>query len=386
MFESISIMPNRIRNSPIDIGELAERMLYYKQVHVFVGKEELKTLFEFADVDLLVEFMKRGTLKIHNKRKHYGVMHRTDIGPNVYMSDFVYKQDYDLKDFIYEAYFQFSNDKEKSKKAASKLYKYIGIYDAPNEFAKQIDIDLHDSELMKTIIAENIKYYLPHEPFQKDDIIFEIERTYDQLVIINSNIDTKRFPFLDPASILLNVGTAFDKIKIIGNYNTEISCPELDSRIIATKFNSIIQKSTRSDTELNYFKHAVYNNGPSIKEVINSKERTLEEFLALLDVAERFKNWLTDLDENGNLINEYLKSLGEKTWIQSTKSKAIRFYLVQGASTILKATGSLKAIVTGLALSAFNTFLVDKLIKDWKPNQFIENEIKTFVNGDAVQE
>lgn len=64
--------------------------------------------------------------------------------------------------------------------------------------------------------------------------------------------------------------------------------------------------------------------------------------------------------------------------MQSALSKAGRFYLIQRASTILKATVTVTGIALGVGLSAPNTFLAEKLFKGWKPNQFIENEVVPF--------
>src|SRR6478736_6019991 len=100
MFESISVLPSTIRKHPLDIGDLAEKMFYYKDVNLFVGKEELKTLFESFDLDLLVEFLKQGRLKIHNRKKHYGVM---TTGESTYFADFFFDKNYDLKKIIYDA-------------------------------------------------------------------------------------------------------------------------------------------------------------------------------------------------------------------------------------------------------------------------------------------
>jgi hypothetical protein len=42
------------------------------------------------------------------------------------------------------------------------------------------------------------------------------------------------------------------------------------------------------------------------------------------------------------------------------------------------ATGGIGTAV-GLGLSVGDAFLLDKIIKGWKPNVFVENELKNFV-------
>lgn len=375
MFENISVMPHPLKKQ-LDIGDLAEKMLYYKQVHLFVGREELKKLYEFADIDLIIELIKTGILKLNVEKKHYGVGKQEN---GLYIADFFYKQNFDLKEFLFETYLEFSGDKEKSRAVASKLYRHVGIFDLPNAFVAEIESDLKDDQYVRELIKENIHYYYPHEQIDASAIDFSYERVDEQFIKINSNVDFNKYQHLDLASVLLNIGTAYNQMKIISNYDSELAAPEINSRIIGIKLNSLIKKSINSQNELNVFQHAVFHNAPTIKEVINCKERTLKEFLGLLAEAEKFKRWLNDVGEGGNLINEYNNAINKKKWVQSDQSKAIRFYLFQGVGAILKGTaGSLTGLLASLGLSAFNTFLLEKLWKEWRPNHFIEDEVKDF--------
>jgi hypothetical protein len=36
-------------------------------------------------------------------------------------------------------------------------------------------------------------------------------------------------------------------------------------------------------------------------------------------------------------------------------------------------------VISGLGLSVLDSLLLDKIIKGWRPNQFIEAELKSFV-------
>lgn len=376
MFQSISVLPRTGTSHPLDVGELAEKMFYYKTVNLFVDKEELKTLFEYFPVDLLVEFLKRGYLKIYCRKTYYGVMY---LGKNIYLGDFFLDTDYNLMRLIYDAYFDYSNDKAKSKAAVLKLYKNIEVYTPPSKFSSVIDNEFSNEEFINAVVKENIKHYLPKDEIITKQLKFSIDRFSGKFLQVESNIDVEKFPFLSSDSILLGIGLAFDDINIISNYSTDISTPDLNSRIISAKFNSLIKNAGKIANEINVFNHVAFQNSPSIKSIINSKERSLEEFLALLETADKFKRWLNSVDEDGNLVQEYIAAMRKDSWIKTAESKSIRFYIVQGASTILKATGTLGGILAGLGMSAFNTFLVEKLFKEWKPNHFIEEEIIPFV-------
>jgi hypothetical protein len=52
-----------------------------------------------------------------------------------------------------------------------------------------------------------------------------------------------------------------------------------------------------------------------------------------------------------------------------------------GAAAVLGAIAAPEiGIASGIALNAADYFLIDRLIKGWKPNQFIEGALKDFLN------
>lgn len=375
MFESIAILPNTVRKHPLNIGEMAEKMLYYKDVVVFANRDELITLFNFFDIDLLVEYLKRGYLRIVNRRKTYGAGFMGDS----FLADFMFDKNYDLKKIIFDAYYEFSGDTEKSRKVSNQLYPHIGIFDTPAKFADEVNKDLTDETFVKQAIINNIQYYNPLDVVNPKDFRFDVAVQPDGRLKIDSSIDLVKYPYLDTPSILLNVGTAIEDIKIAANYNSELSVPQLNSKIISAKINTLISKASKSAEDIQVFQYTEFPDAPSLQQVINGRRKSMAEYLEVLKAGEKFKDWLTDLGEDNKLVKEYISKVNEKTWMQSAPSKAGRFYLVQGASTILKATGTLTGIAAGVVLSAANTFLAEKLFKGWRPNQFIDDEVIPFI-------
>lgn len=376
MFEAISILPSSSKENPLDIGDLAEKMLYYGEVNLFAGTEEFRTLFEFFDLDTLVEYINLGYLKIHNRKKHYGA----GLMGDSYIADFLFDTKYDLKKIIQDSYFDYSGNLERSRAVAGVLYKHIGIYETPANFAKEINKDLIDQSFIKEVIIKKINHYHPQEEIDPNNIHFEVAPLADNTLKVQSNLDISRYPFLDTSSVLLSIGTAIDDIKIAARYQSELSVPHLNSKIISAKLNSIVEKVATSNKNIEIFQFTEFPDAVSLKQVINGKHRTTKEFLDILKAGEKFKTWLKDLPNDGKLLKEYHDKLNEKSWIQKTPSKVIRFYLVQTIGTVLKTgIGGPTGILAGLGLSALNTFLIEKLFKGWKPNQFINDEVIPFV-------
>jgi hypothetical protein len=378
MFEKIAILPKDASNYPLDIGMMAEKMLYYKDVIVFAGRRELELLFEYFDIDVLVEYLKRGHIRIVNRSRNFGV----GLYGKTYMAEFFIDTKYDLKKIIYEAYYSFSKDVEKSKKAANTLYKYIGIYETPPSVKKEINQDVADPEFLKKSLIQSAEHYYPQGAPDLVGAKLIVEPQADGSLAIESNIDLQKYPAFDPSSLVLNIGTALENTKIASDYGSEIAAPDLNSRLISVKLNSVIEKTTKSKKDIEVFQYAQFSEGPSLQKVINEKHKTMADFLEVLKAGEKFKDWLTDLGEDNKLIKEYTAKMNEKTWIQTVPAKSVRFYLVQGLSTILKVgVGGLAGIAAGIGLSAVNTFLVDRLGKGWRPHHYIEKKVIPFVEG-----
>ena len=112
----------------------------------------------------------------------------------------------------------------------------------------------------------------------------------------------------------------------------------------------------------------------SIGEALKSGEIKFKDFLELLQKADKFREWLSKIEQDKNIVAEYYKAVTSGTWVDKLPSKSVRFAIFTGAGLLLDA-----AIPTGLgtalgtALGAGDTFLLDKLIKGWKPNQFIDD-------------
>jgi hypothetical protein len=93
-----------------------------------------------------------------------------------------------------------------------------------------------------------------------------------------------------------------------------------------------------------------------------------------------FKEWLHRQEGTDDLRKAYLRDVSHIDWADKIPPKAIRMLIMSAASIgVGAATGPVAGIIGGLALTTADTFLVDKIIKGWKPNQFIEESLRPFL-------
>jgi hypothetical protein len=83
------------------------------------------------------------------------------------------------------------------------------------------------------------------------------------------------------------------------------------------------------------------------------------------------------------LLKEYHDAVIRETWLERLPNKSSRFTVMTGAGAIIDyfVTGG-AATVGALALGAADTFLVDRMLKGWRPNQFVEKNLTPFLQSE----
>jgi hypothetical protein len=102
--------------------------------------------------------------------------------------------------------------------------------------------------------------------------------------------------------------------------------------------------------------------------------------LPILDKAERFKEWLKSSPADIDLVKEYFRAVTAESWIDKLPSKGLRWAIFTGSGIALDllGTGGI-GLGVGIALSAIDSFILDKILKGWKPNQFVDGPLQRFV-------
>ncbi len=112
---------------------------------------------------------------------------------------------------------------------------------------------------------------------------------------------------------------------------------------------------------------------PSLRETIDSGQRTFTDFLLLLDRASRFKEWLKSTAVDEGLVRSYMTAISKEGWIQSVPAKSVRYLF----TLALEASNP----VAGVAAAIADNFIVEKLLGGWRPNHFVENRLASFLSS-----
>ena len=79
-----------------------------------------------------------------------------------------------------------------------------------------------------------------------------------------------------------------------------------------------------------------------------------------------------------SLVRDYYQETIKDSWVEKLPGKSVRWGIFTGLGLTVDALGAGGlGTVAGVALSAVDSFLADKLIKGWKPHQFVEGDLKS---------
>ena len=97
---------------------------------------------------------------------------------------------------------------------------------------------------------------------------------------------------LSPALLLSFLCNARADAYFAADYMAEIVTTPVASGIINAKFHELLAKRERSSGQIEMFQNQFLDDARAMREAINSGERSFEEFLVILEKAQKFKKWL----------------------------------------------------------------------------------------------
>lgn len=380
MFESILIRPNSSREHSLDFGQLIENLFFYNKTIAHIGRHEIRGLFDLAEVDVLERLLQLEELSVYYNNSHTAIIKQGEI----HAVDSVGLANLDLEKELYEESFRYKKDRLRSRKFSKKLSRLIHTYELPADFHKILNEQLNDDDFRNQVLNETIREYQPDFKGEFKELRYELEFVNDTNFKIHTNFDTLGIDVnrIKDDSPILSLINACEDLQVMSEFSAEVSLPEFNSKIIRLKVDSAIEKGVKAKREIEVFSHFAFDKSWALREAVNKKKVHLKAVLQILQKGSKYKEWLQGLPDDSNLMFAYVQKVQEGNILESMPAKAIRFYFFNGLTAILGAINSEVGIPLGLAVSAFDTFLLEKLGKNWKPSQFIEGELRPLLNFD----
>lgn len=177
------------------------------------------------------------------------------------------------------------------------------------------------------------------------------------------------------SNILSGIFDARVDVALASHYGGDFYTSTVNSDIVRLRYAELLRRIGISRADLLQLQDVVLNDYPTIREVINSKQRSFDEFLHLLDRSEKFREWIHGIGPDAKLVPEYINQVTAEGWTSKLPVKIARYVI---ASVI----GFVRPI-EGLVIAAADMFLLERIAGGWSPNHFVDGRLKPFLGVDG---
>lgn len=393
MFEH-TVLRRAEGDSPISAGYVAEALLYYQKVHLFLDRGTVFRLVSQIGPEPTMRLLRRPEVsavyceeQLGTHSESFGVTQRHNfIAFSFAGSQEVGRLRKPVDRLAYELETKFEIPKRQAKQFAKQFIDHVpirnlsGNHYLPGGVIAAARNDLRDTEYVRAAIgaAANV---LPGGYDAGEHLQFKIIDTESGFFAISDldldRINTTRgslIPPVDPLTIPYLLSKLLDAradLSLASFYGGDFVTSESTSAIIRTRHSELLRRASIDSDDRERFQDLILPDMPKLAEVIDSGERSFEEFTLLLDRAERFKKWLNGVSPDEGLIRTYLKDASADGWIQRIPAKIVRYLLATVAGALNPGAG----VAAGLA----DSFLIEKLLGGWRPSHFIKERLRPFI-------
>lgn len=403
MFESIVIRNTGHKGEPIDSGFIAEAMLFYQSVHLLLNPSSLSHLLIKIGPDCLLRLLEDHNAKITYIHDQTGIISNTKKGILTYDIGCVTSA-IDQKSgklLGNKSKLQYLFNKVLGKSKATNIYvrkftEHIHFnsvhtnYGTDHDLLPEIRDDLSNSNFTERAAKYAIQRYLPDYEsrsgwkFDKvpygPEFLIDTSLDFDHINSLVKQQHPKTDVVITPAQIISDITEGCIDLRLSAFYSTEYATTPSSSLIAQARIDKAIKACVNNYQDIELFQNILFNKAVSVREAINSGDRSFEDFLDLLNKSPKFNDWLGGITPNTSLLAQYQNDITSGNWLDQLAPKGIRFSLATGLGILIDViapTGL--GTMAGLTLSAADTFLIDKLIKGWNPSHFVSGELQDFI-------
>jgi hypothetical protein len=393
MFESITFFNQNKTDAshPLDIGTLVTCMLFYRKTCIVANQSILRQLFTYFGVDRTIELINEDLLQIIYTETGNAIHTTTTNGIQYHDAIQYSSPDHTYEIEIRKICTDLTGKSGKGRRTAKRIHDLIEVRNHGKIILEGARKSILDQDYINNSAKIILQTLIP-EKINVNGVEFNTEKTQNGIVVA-TNIDfvalnniyhkyvSPSHSTITPAQILSHTLETESELYFSSNNLSEMATSDLSSNLISHKVNYLLEKSIKSSEQISDFQNFIFDDAKSLKEAVNNREVDLDNLIAVLKNAQRFKKWIVGIDPDQDLIKSYYTEVTKKTFVDKLPGKSARWGIFTGAGLIADAiaTGGIGTAV-GIGLGALDSFYLDNLISGWKPNQFIEEEVKNLFN------
>lgn len=396
MFDSI-VFKNSIGPGPlIDIGALAEALLFYGRVAIVGNSGTIKDLLARIPPFVLLPLMREKRIEIHYLADQIGVSSvQMSNGRSINSLIRFSSPDHTIEKIGPTAFRAAAGATGQSRIGASQFTTLLRPFDHYEFDQVSVLNALSDNLSTTASVGALIRSICPGFEIEPD-FRFNLERENDGFYV-NTNLNFiqlneqyhKVVPIehssITDAYIVSLLQGAYETTYFAGALNSEVAVHPIERAVQAKAIEAVVCRHKKSAFQIESFIDLTFTDGRAIREAVNSGAISFASVVKLLDSADKFRHWIREQPADANLVRAYYQEAIKDSWADRLPAKSVRWSIFTSIGLGIDALGAggLGSTAAGVAIGAVDTFLMDKLIKGWKPHQFVESELAELINPNA---
>lgn len=388
MFDAIAYK-NAIGPGPvIDIGALAEGLLFYRRVAIVGNSATVKDLLARIPPFVVLSMLRDGRLEFHYLADQIGVSTQEINGRPHHGLVAFSSPNHTIEKIGPSSFKVAAGTTSQAKIGASKFTDLLRSLDHSGfdqnsllqTFADRQAINVSVASLIREIVPRftppaDLHFAIEHE---KEGICIDTNIDFTELNRIYHQVVPASHSTLTEAYILSLLQGAYEATYFAALLDTEVAVHPIEKAVQARAVDAVISRHVHNQSQIESFAELTLADGHAIREAVNSGAVPFTAVLKLLDSADKFRHWLHHQPPDANLVRAYYQETIKDTWAEKLPAKSTRWSIFTGIGLGIDALGAGGlGTAASVAVSAVDAFLVDKLTKGWKPHQFVEKDLKS---------
>jgi hypothetical protein len=420
MFDSLMVRQTTPSGSAdhLDLGHLAEAMLFYRDVHLVLTRGSIPQLIaqcgpDFAvelventnvdairiDVNLVIATVDQGT----ERERHWpptGIKVTQPNDPLRLPADTVNSPDSAMRlpdeAMVIKLFQQATGKTGKGRRMANRFLQKTRKYDLPVDVIHEATArDWQDGYFLGEAIAATIAELAPSYNLPSN-IHIKLIRQEDGYYAFNTQLDwtaistasLNRAAPLTAAQLLGHIANMRQDLHLSAQFASSIAQGPLGARLTRARCTDLTAALDNQQIKIAEFQEVVVGGLADIRQAINSGSCSFKNFLELLKDAEPLRKWLEAQTPDADLIESFFQEVNKRRLIKSPVVKNLRWIipviagltpLVPGSATVVP-----DPLVTGpslaTVLTAADQLVLSRFYGGWKPAIFVDDKLRPFVN------
>lgn len=381
MFNSIMYVAADRPRQAVDLGSLAESLIFYRKVILVGDRHNFDSVLATVPPLLLSRLISEERLDFHLIPDVHAIQKSVRNGRAAY-EQFNLSIQEDVHAFLEKTFLNRAGNNYESRRAARNFLENIThIPDASRKNRLANDMFVRKEDIAR-ILANIIKNFAP-QYIQKSQVIFNAEYSGGAF-LIESNLDFERInsearergakTVLSVDQLMIIAQVALWNCEYAASLDTNLICHETLQSIPSDLLVDTIGRGLKDNKKIEEFLSYTLIEGPAIRETVNSNRVPFQKILKIISDADKFRAWLDRLPTDANILQEYTRASTRLPWTADMPTKVYRFAMFYGLSQIFAGP------IAGLGLSLFDTFVLERIAAGWTPNQFLEGRLAKIID------